>query len=163
MLFGRYDVSVIILVNFSTIHNGQIYVDLSVPHLLDIRTFVVRSSSRDRQITACCSEKSARTTPTTDGASEEYVHLALHICSISYEVQNSIRSSSLGLYLTSMSQTPPPRPPLNIPSGSSQITPDPEPLKPDETLSGDKFRDFKAAVSVRKLLAPNILRETLDS
>nr|KIR48882.1 hypothetical protein I312_01952 [Cryptococcus bacillisporus CA1280] len=44
-----------------------------------------------------------------------------------------------------MSQTPPPRPPLNIPSGSSQITPDPEPLKPDETLSGDKFRDFKAA------------------
>ncbi|XAO23318.1 hypothetical protein I312_102096 [Cryptococcus bacillisporus CA1280] len=46
-----------------------------------------------------------------------------------------------------MSQTPPPRPPLNIPSGSSQITPDPEPLKPDETLSGDKFRDFKAAVS----------------
>ncbi|KAE8540006.1 hypothetical protein D1P53_003944 [Cryptococcus gattii VGV] len=46
-----------------------------------------------------------------------------------------------------MSQSPPPRPPLNIPSGSSQITPDPEPLKPDETLSGDKFRDFKAAVS----------------
>lgn len=62
-----------------------------------------------------------------------------------------------------MSQTPPPRPPLNIPSGSSQITPDPEPLKPDETLSGDKFRDFKAAVSVRQLLAPNILRETPDS
>ncbi|KIR30364.1 hypothetical protein I307_03473 [Cryptococcus deuterogattii 99/473] len=44
-----------------------------------------------------------------------------------------------------MSQSQPPRPPLNIPSGSSQITPDPEPLKPDETLSGDKIRDFKAA------------------
>lgn len=62
-----------------------------------------------------------------------------------------------------MSQSQPPRPPLNIPSGSSQITPDPEPLKPDETLSGDKIRDFKAAVSVRQLSAPTNLRETLDS
>ncbi|EAL22171.1 hypothetical protein CNBC3090 [Cryptococcus deneoformans B-3501A] len=45
-----------------------------------------------------------------------------------------------------MSQSKPPSPPLNIPSGNSQITPDPEPLKPDETLSGDKFHDFKAAL-----------------
>ncbi|OWZ61572.1 hypothetical protein J008_01776 [Cryptococcus neoformans] len=45
-----------------------------------------------------------------------------------------------------MSQSKPPSPPLNIPSGNSPITPDPEPLKPDETLSGDRFHDFKAAL-----------------
>lgn len=162
MLFGRYAVYYIGELLYDP-QRTDIMLNLSVPQLLDIRTFVVRRSSRDRQITACCSEKSARTAPTTDGASEEYVHLALHICSISYEVQNSIRPSSLGLYLTTMSQSQPPRPPLNIPSGSSQITPDPEPLKPDETLSGDKIRDFKAAVSVRQLSAPTNLRETLDS
>lgn len=50
-----------------------------------------------------------------------------------------------------MSQSKPPSPPLNIPSGNSPITPDPEPLKPDETLSGDRFHDFKAALRVRQL------------
>lgn len=60
MLFGRCDVSVIILVNFSTIHNGQIYVDLSVPQLLDNRTFVVRSSSRDRPNNPLAARKSQR-------------------------------------------------------------------------------------------------------
>lgn len=64
--------------------------------------------------------------------------------------KNSIWSTSLGSYLDAMSQSKPPSPPLNIPSGNSQITPDPEPLKPDETLSGDKFHDFKAALRVRQ-------------
>ncbi|WVQ71048.1 hypothetical protein IAR50_000573 [Cryptococcus sp. DSM 104548] len=40
-----------------------------------------------------------------------------------------------------------PKAPLNIPSGNSQITPDSQPLKPDERLTGDKLQDLKSAIS----------------
>ncbi|WVN85859.1 uncharacterized protein L203_101011 [Cryptococcus depauperatus CBS 7841] len=38
-------------------------------------------------------------------------------------------------------------PPVNMSSGNSELTPDPKPLAPEEKLSGDKIRDFKAALS----------------
>ena len=42
------------------------------------------------------------------------------------------------------------RPPLNIPSGNSPISPDPSPdnVRPDERRTGDTVKDLKTAVSV---------------
>ncbi|ODN84329.1 hypothetical protein L202_00303 [Cryptococcus amylolentus CBS 6039] len=44
-----------------------------------------------------------------------------------------------------MSDSNQPKAPLNIPSGNSQITPEPQPLKPEERLTGNKLQDFKSA------------------
>ncbi|KAK8865838.1 hypothetical protein IAR55_000986 [Kwoniella newhampshirensis] len=43
-------------------------------------------------------------------------------------------------------QKPPQSTPLNIPSGNSPITPDPEPRPEVENLTGDKMTDLKAAL-----------------
>ncbi|WVW82091.1 hypothetical protein I302_104096 [Kwoniella bestiolae CBS 10118] len=47
----------------------------------------------------------------------------------------------------SSSTSKPVNAPLNIPAGNSPITPDAEPIRPDETLTGDTAADLKKALA----------------